>query len=48
MKIKNNLTTSINVTVIREAVTTLAAGEEKDITVDPATERIEIKPTPTP
>ncbi|MEM2946292.1 MAG: hypothetical protein QXI87_08105 [Thermoproteota archaeon] len=46
VKVKNTLTTSVDVWVIRETVTTLAPGEEKDIAVDPTTERIEIKPTP--
>ncbi len=48
MKIKNTGTTSMDVTVIKEVVTTLAAGVEKDVDVDPATDRIEIGPTPTP
>lgn len=47
MKLKNTLGTSIDVCVIREIVTTLAPNEEKEIAIDPATERIEIEPTPT-
>lgn len=48
VKIKNIGTESMDITVIRETLTTLAAGEEKDIALNPATERMEIKPTPTP
>lgn len=47
VKIKNTLTTSVDVWIIKEAVTTLAPNEEKEIAVA-TDERIEIKPTPTP
>ena len=46
VKVKNTLSTSIDVCVIKEVVTTLGPNEEKEIAVDPATERVEIKPTP--
>jgi len=45
VKVKNVLAESIDVIVIRQVVTTLAPGEEKDVIVDPATERIEIQAT---
>jgi hypothetical protein len=44
VKIKNTLTTSLNVCVIKEVVTTLAPGEEKEIAIA-SDERVEIKST---
>jgi len=44
VKIKNTLTSSIDVTVIREVTTTLASGEEQEIAVG-SDERVEIKPS---
>ena len=41
MKIKNNLTTPIIISVIRD--TTLAAGAEADIPIDTTKDRVEIK-----
>jgi len=48
VKVKNTLSTSLDVWIIKEVITTLAPGEEKEIAVDPATERMEIKTTPSP
>lgn len=45
VKIKNTLTTSLDVYVIKEVVITLASGEEKEIAIATG-ERVEIKPTP--
>ena len=45
VKIKNTLTSNIDVVVIKEVTTTLAPDEEKEIAVA-SNERVEIKPTP--